>query len=424
MRESLRAADAVAAAPERRLERLREARRNAVEWFIEASRLQAAAQEDHAATRALVERYQGEFPDRRDAIATRFAPGERAMQALNTGAEAVAAQEALRAARQPIDIGLLATGYDAVLANRQAVLENRQILTRDLPTLARAYSKVLMDMREWYYVCVSRTSWNESSYAEREYHYPCVRVSAAALEAAEGFDDYDREFLLMRRAWGGEWHTDLQAISNVVTAQQTSVLWNELGLNPRINWPQNDDSASFWVRELREEYYHRYRFLENGEIRNGEWEQVTLALYDQHYDDLGMAILEKPFGQFEDEAVRTAAPPGMALVGDSRTGEWRSDGNNGLLWFWLGRYSSYNGLYGPGWGGYSQSEWNEYRNHRGRGESFYGSGTRTYGTLGSSTRTGPLAGSDFGRAGGFREAAAEVRSAGPAGRSGGPQSGK
>lgn len=423
---ALRSSREIAQQPRARFTRLFEAKRNSGPWPEQAQRLAASARTDHAAIAALSARYQQSYPTRREAIVARTASGERLIEQIRNGADAVASEGANKTAARPVNYARFADGHTAVVNGQRELSALRQRLARDLPSLDRAYSKVLIDMKADYSVCVSRTSWNEGmdEYpTETQHDYPCAMVPEAAFDTAEQFDDANSDFATHQSGWS-DWSTSFERIGDSTAA--TEALWSQLRLSPRASWPQGDNTATYWVRETLPRYFHRYAIIENGVRRNGDWVQVTPELYEEHWDDLGMSIVEKPFGAFEDEAVRTAAPAGMALVGDSRAGEWRNTSNGGSFWFWYPLFmNSYGGgHYGPGWNGYSRSEWDGYNRSRREGDGYYGSAGRSYGSAGSTTQTGPLRGSDFARRGGFREAAASARTAGPNGRSGGPQSGK
>ncbi len=419
----------IAQEPEARLVLLTRAKQESAAWFAQVPQLVAAAQSDLASVQTLAARYERTHPARQDAIRTRFAPGPQTMQTIETGATAVSAQQALAARNTQLDYGALATGYQAVTDGRTGMQTLRTRLERELPQLDRAYSKVLSDMRETYTVCVTRTSWQENAYddfpRETAYDYPCQQVSEDAFEAAEAFADYEYDFATYSQGWGGEPNIRHGDIGQEVTSDQTAQLWRELGINPTLAFPQGDNSASFEIREATATYFHRYTLLENRQRTTGDWEQVSEEFYEQHWGNLGLAIVEKPYGAFDDEAVTTGVPPGMTLVGDTRAGEWRSDGNGGNIWFWLYWHQAlYGNHYGPDHRGYSRAEWDDWRRRRNQG-AYTGMGpTPTYGSAGSATRTGPSASSDFARRGGFRQASADIRGAGPRGRSGGPQSGK
>lgn len=426
---AIRQSRAIAAKPGQRFKRLTEAKRQSGPWPEQAKRLSAAAKTDHEASTALVARYQKSYPTRRDAIATRYGQGESLIASVNLGAATVAAQAANKAAAKPIDYAAFADGHTAVVDGSAKIGKLRQQLTRDLPSLDRSYSKILSDMKAEYTVCASRTSWYENTYddfpRETGYDYPCVLVSEDVFETAEEFDDRDQDFATYGSIWGGG-EVRINSIGDVTDAE-AQALWKALNLDPKANWPGgSDNSATFWIRAAEAHYFHKYTYVSNGVRALGGWEEVTPELYEEHWDDLGLALLEKPYGKFEDEVSTAAAPPGMALIGDTKTGEWRTDNNGNSFWFWYPLFmSTYGRDYGPGWGGYSRAEWDEYnRSQRNRDAYYGGSGGRSYGTHGSTTQTGPLRGSDFAKRGGFKEAAAEVRGAGQSNRSGGPQSGK
>lgn len=427
---ALRRANDLAELPGSRLARLTEAKKRSATWSTQASRFVVESRVDHQAATALVARYRKSHPSRADAIASRFASGDRLIEEVEQHGRTVAQQAAFRANGKPVDYALFADSFTALTRAHGELDRLRQTLAKDLPSLDRTYSKVLIDMKVDYVLCVSRTSWNEAyDYPdEHPYQYPCKLVSEDVFETAEEFDDREQEFMTYQSGWSS-WSTRFGSIPEAVTEAETEVMWKELGFDPHEAWPSSSDNASsFDVESATARHYHRYAYVTNGVRTEGEFEEVSAELFDEHYDDLGLALLEKPYGAFESEAVKTASPPGMALVGNPKAGEWKSDGHGGSFWFWYPLFmNSYGGnMYGPGWNGYSRSEWDDYRRRREHGEGYYGgtTGGRTYGTTGSATQTGPARESNFARRGGFKEAAAEVRSAGPSGRSGGPQSGK
>lgn len=429
-RDLVNAARATAQAPVQRLNLLFDAKRNHAQWFAAAPGLATAARADVTSVTTLATRYQRTYPARADAIAARLAPITATMTSIDGGIETLRAQQALAENRSPLDYGALATAYHAVTTGRTSVQGASRTLTTQLPQLDRAYSKVLSDMRETYTVCVTRTSWDEGYQdfpTETPYDYPCRQVSEDAFETAEEFADRDREIATLVAKFGGGRelrHTDLGA--DVATSAEVQNLWRELNIDPNASFPQGDNSATFDIREADAQFFHQYTVLEQGRRTVGGWEQVTPEFYETHYGHLGLALIEKPYGAFDDEAVTSGVPPGMTLVGDPRAGEWRSDGNGGNVWFWLYWHQAlFGNNYGPGWGGYSRAEWDDWRSRRNEG-AYTGRDRNnpTYGSAGSATRSGPLSGSDFGRRGGFQDASASIRGAGPSGRSGGPQSGK
>ncbi len=146
-------------------------------------------------------------------------------------------------------------------------------------------------------------------------------------------------------------------------------------------------------------YSHQYRVV-TGESQAGsdelvyresvlDWQEVDSGTYERYRPSLGMAILSKgPDGNVD----RNAQPPGYQQVGDERYGRWRDDGSGRSFWEFYGQYALLSNLIGGFGRPIYRDDWNGYRDARGRGETWYGSGGgaaaggRTYGTNGSATR--------------------------------------
>lgn len=191
-------------------------------------------------------------------------------------------------------------------------------------------------------------------------------------------------------------------------------------------WPSSsDNSAEYYISDLRVENYHRYSDETNGAVKETDWIAVTSEEYEDKYNDLGMTLRSKPYGQFTAEVEDDPAPPGMSYVGNPRYGQWRNSGGNSS-WEFYSRYMLYRDLLGDSHPGYSRTEWDDYKTARSKGEGYYG-GTSTnprYGTASESIQSHPrFASSTFGRSGGFHSARSEVRTAGVHARGGGPGGG-
>ncbi len=413
--------------PSVRLAFLQETRVNTNTLIVEAPQLYAAIEGGQRAVSAAVSRYQSAFPSRRDDIAARAGQATVIYETSREAGLQVSAQAERQRARQALDYAALGDGHKKLQDLRPQMEAARQKVEQELSGLPKSYSKILIDMKDEYFACVSRTSWQESESieypSETVFNYPCVPVSDEAYETAGDFDDADNEVAKHYYSWGS-WKTSLYTMRDV-TEPDVQELWKELNLDPLLSWPRNDNEGTFWVRETKAHFYHRYAYVENGVRRDGEWEEVNPDLYHKHEAHLGMALVEKPSGKFENEVITDASPVGMALVGDERAGKWETRGGN-TVWIWGGPFqSSYGGFYGPGWSGYSRSEWDSWNRERSAGRTYTGpdSSSPKYGTAGGVTRSSSLAGSEFAKRGGLQEASAEVRGAGPSGRSGGPQKG-
>jgi hypothetical protein len=279
--------------------------------------------------------------------------------------------------------------------------------------LYTSYTKILKDMKEDYFVTIKRESWDENS------------------------DYYDPRFATYQRQVSPELYEaliaeDLDTIATITAGFTGSKFsskigdrWKELAINPAEHWPgRGHNAAAFWVEDSREAYFHKYLLEQEGETRETDWEPVEPDVYDANFEYLGMAILAKPYGVFEEDRDVQAAPPGMAYVGNDKYGEWKTDSSGNSFWSWYGKYALFSMLFNsrPSYYGYnSWNGWNSgYRNSR----PYFGktqNGFQQYGTSGTAVKQSPgFQSSNFARTGGFRSQTASVRGAASGLRGGGP----
>lgn len=138
-----------------------------------------------------------------------------------------------------------------------------------------------------------------------------------------------------------------------------------------------------------------------------------------------MDVYSKGFGTFASEATTEAAPPGMVYVGDTTTGEWRTDSNGNSFWHYYGQYAFFSNLIGGSNPYHYRSEFDEWdRDYRYRGKPYYSKikGREDEPRYGGSSAfvAARFPGSTFTRSG---LADATLRNAGPVARSGGPGGG-
>jgi hypothetical protein len=170
---------------------------------------------------------------------------------------------------------------------------------------------------------------------------------------------------------------------------------------------------------------HKYTLVKNGKKQETGWVEVDEEDYWEYVNYLGMEIVSKPYGVFEDEKIKEPSPPGMAFVGNERYGEWRQDPATGRsFWHYYGLYSFFMGGRGRY---YYRDDWNTWRNGYRNRRPYYGGSVSTgpiYGTGGSWVRTqGRYRNTDFVRRGGLKAAPPSIRGAGAARRGGGPGGG-
>ena len=111
--------------------------------------------------------------------------------------------------------------------------------------------------------------------------------------------------------------------------------------------------------QYRHQYEVQYEPLENPDTLLsdiGEFTTVSDTYFNQHVDDMGMALVSKTDGELE----KAAAPPGYSrYVGNERYGQWRTDNSGNRFWEFYGKYAfmrSMFGFYSPVRYGY----WNDY----------------------------------------------------------------
>jgi len=352
------------------------------------------------------------FPKRSDDIGKRFAPLKKLQKNSSESLSYAQGQLKQHLSEGNADYAYFYWAIEGVKNNLEALTKKDKEYRAEIGELSQSYTKILTDMRIDYYVTVGRSSWDEYSdyWKEHKYIYPPGRI------------DY-KPYTFFTRLNPNTIPASFIRNKGIKT-HIPDKYWNMLKINPQKNWPGGDSHAEFWFEEVFPRAFHKYLVTQNGVQESTSWVEIDEEEYYDAYDYLGMEIVSKPYGFFEKEQAKEAAPPGMAFVGDTRYGKWRTDSATGKqFWYFLGAYSFLNR--GPGFY-YYRSDWNGWRkNYRDR-KPWYGGGKAAplYGTFGTDARTNSrYTKTDFAKRGGFRAQAASVRGAGPARRGGGPGGG-
>ncbi len=415
IRTSLDRVAEIAREPAKRAAFLKDARDRAPE-IVSAGAVKLA--EASAALRSLeveIARVSSDYAEKREDLAGRRA-GLGQLESDARASQAVAEREAAGIAAGTADLAAFADAGTAVVTRSEEALAGDVALRAKMKELYRSYSKTLLDMKEENIIQIGRTSWNESYDFPRETEVLFkVEVQEETLGALESWGD--RPIGSIGSSWG-------RSSLNVAIDRE---VWDSLRIDPVARFPRGDSRAEFWVGESESKYYHRYALVEGDESSETDWEEVTEETYGDYYDDLGMDIVSKPYGSYEDEVLTEAAPAGMAYVGNPKYGRWETDNQGRRHWSWGESFLFYYLVFGGrGRHYYYYNDWNRWNSgYRGR-RSWYGpsGGAAVYGTYGSSTRNSSrYANSGFARAGGFVRADRSIRGAGPSGRGGGPGGG-
>lgn len=246
--------------------------------------------------------------------------------------------------------------------------------------LYRSYTKILADQKVNYFIVIGRATWCEGEYCGNgtTKHYPAMQVDNKVFEY---YDAFNADIIAsMSTSWGSE----------RFKLKVSEAAWNALGIDRRWNWSRGDGYAEYWIEKIYSNTYHRYTEVVNDRMTKGPWVKVKEDDFWSQYNNLGMAVLTKPYGYYEEDALKDAQPVGMATMatptvnngvatGRNQYGEWRHE-NGRSFWHYYGMYSMFRLLTGNR---YYYNDWYGYNSY-GRGRSYYGR-RNEYGTWGSST---------------------------------------
>ena len=356
-----------------------------------------------------------DFPDLTEKINARFAPAARLSQESTTHLTTITTQYSKHQAGQDTDYASFTDSFQALTLGLTQIQALEKTITQQMAQLNTSYTKILKDMKEDYYVTIKRESWDENSdFYDPKFATFTRQVSPEAYEALTS-DTIDTIGTITAGFTGSRF------------SNQVGEAWDELNIDPADQWPsRSHNAATFFVEEANEVYYHKYLLEKEGETKETDWEKVDADFYDANFEFLGMAILAKPYGMFEEDRLTQAAPPGMAYVGNSKYGEWQKDNTGNSFWSWYGKYALFSMLLGPRPFYYGHNSWNGWNNNYRNRQPYFGqaqNGAQKFGTNGTAVKTSPqFQNTNFAKSGGFKSQTASVRGAGANLRSGGPKS--
>lgn len=377
----LASAQNVAKRPRHLTDLVTQASRYSADMRNTAKGWRAELERERVRVEPIVERAQSRHANKKDDLAARLRTVDEVIGKAKTGEAAVQTE----GAKNPVPLGAFAVAFEGL---ETAHLSGTALL-KDLEArcgqLDRTYTRTLVDMKAEYKVVFGRASWDSSSdYGEQTHLYSPVIVSP-------------REFV--------------NYVKNPNNVQP-------VGIDPFENRPGSHDGSEFWIEDTDEAFFHQYIVHENGVLTRTDWVPVDDDDFYANVENLGMDILNKPYGMYDDEAEEEAAPAGYAYVGNPRYGTW----NNGV-WTWLPAYLLWSNLYGGR--RYMYNDWDDWRrNYRGA-RPYYGRRTgdeNEYGTYGSAGR-GYFGGTTWARSGGLNRQDPTIRDLARNFRSGGPGGG-
>lgn len=354
-----------------------------------------------------------QFPASEAKITARFAPFVKMADNTKVNTDIVKTQYKAHT-EGPADYAAFVTAADAIEEAKVTLSREAPKFEKDLDQLYQSYTKILEDMKVDYFVNIYRESWDERSdfYNPRIFAYT-VQVSPAVFQA---LTQSEAESIAELKSGGKG--------MNIRVTPGLESAFKALNLDLAAGWPDSrHNAATFYLESTQLKHFHKYLKEENGETSETGWEAVNASFYEQNMDNLGMAILSKPYGEFEPDP--QAAPPGMAYVGNPEYGEWKKDENGNNFWSWYGKYAFFSNLFFFPPHYYSDGSWNRWRSDYRYKKPYYGQSQTgyTFGTRGSTMNQSPrYQNSTFSKTGGFKTASASVRGGASGLRGGGPKS--
>lgn len=406
-----------------RMQLLDTSRKNVTTWHTNAKTWTDSINTTVLAVTPVFQKARIDFPTRATDIDKRTIPLRQIQEGSKTALQTVETQYANHTGAKTTDYAAFADTYKLLERNATTVKTEDARYRAQLASLYREYSIVLEDMKIEYSVTVGRSSWDESSdWGEQDMTYPETRVSKADYDYLVALPE-DQNLASRNRGWG-DWTNSIDIDQNV---------WKHLGIDTAASWPNSShNSSQFYIQDIEPIYFHKYTEVNGRTKTPRDWQTVDEEDFGEHVNNFGMALRTKKLGQFEDEVLDQATPPGMDMVGDPRYGNWVSDGKGGQTWSFLEMYAVYALLSGNN-GIYSRTDYDSYRRWReddrrpggGGVYGWYGAnrGAPTYGSTGTrTTSSAQYRSSPFSRVGGVRAVPNDIRSAGGNARTRGPGS--
>jgi hypothetical protein len=380
-------ARAYADLPQRRREFIDEVSRSYARLSQESTDNANAVNTAVASVLTMGEKARSAFPARAADIDRRIQPIQRLADVTARARQKVSFETANAAAGRAADFVVLGDNAQLVSKNASKILEDTRAVGPQFLSLSSSYSSALADMKAVYFITVQRWAWNESQDSPPVHTYTYTRRELPG-DAFDYFNALPESLPYVARFSSSWFGSEIGAHANVDSAR-----WEGLGIAPKEAWVGRDDTAEYGF-SLSADYFHKYLVTEDGQAQETDWQKVDETMFENHVDDLGMDIVAKPFGAFEDEKITNPTPAGLAFVGNPQYGRWETDNRGASLWTWYLQYRLFSALLGAGGQPYSyrRDEWDTWST-RYRGQPYYGEdkdkreryGTNGY-VVGSSNR--------------------------------------
>jgi hypothetical protein len=367
-----------------------------------------------------------QFPQQKQRIAKLIAPFTELHDKMVSALESLQAE----AAKPKPNYAQMTEHAQVVVGGKGTFVEDDKAVRAKFKELPTTETHTLVDIRVDTVVFISRTSWDSwSDYGgDTDFDYPDIAVDQ---EAAEYFSGLAIDQQLAH-------DVDAKLLEGIDAAQ-----WAKLDIDPSAGMPGGDNSAEWYYGGMEDSICHQVLVLIDGEpdaSGHPSPEDDDCAQYNTEaalaegkfwvepddgplFEAIGMDIFSKGAGLFRDEATTAASPPGMAYVGDPKTGEWKEDSDGNSFWVFYGKYRLFSDLIGGPRPYHYRSEYNTWNNGpRYNNKPYYAgtAGNPRYGGKSAGVNSRLPKGSSYKSTG---LSSANARGAGPSARAGGPGGG-
>lgn len=323
-----------------------------------------------------------DYSTRRDDIQSRFASLRKFLDdAENKYVDAT--QEYNNISSAKVDYAKLADSMQFISESLSNAQKREKKLKSKLGEHYRSYIKILSDMKIEYFSVLMRSTWDESSDwdTEKTYKYSPKKITE------ETYEQLGRYGAVASACWG--WFCSEPKIS------VPSKIWSEIKVNLKQSLPSSHSHGEYWIEDFYAVAYHKYTIIENDKKKETNWVKVSEDEYWKHEEHLGLTIVSKPYGFYEEEKTTSASPTGLGLIaqpkvvagvstGNNQYGEWKQKSDGTSFWEFYGQYRLMTDLIGGfGQSHYSYDDWDHY-NRSDRKKSYYGRKDQ-YGTYGAAT---------------------------------------
>ena len=352
--------------PQQRREYVDRVTRSYARLLKESSDNADAAKAALASLLAERDKTRGAFPARDADIEKRIQPVQKLADEAARASQKVSFEAANASAGRAADFVVL--GDNAQLLSRRAstIREDARSADGQLKSLSASYSKALADMKAVYYIAVQRWAWNDDADypITHTYTYPKQELTG---DAFDYFNSLPESLPYVMKGSVGFFGPRYQLHDGVAPDR-----WAALRIDPNEEYVHGDNAAEYGFT-LSADYFHKYLITDNGQTQETDWQKVDETMFESHVDDLGMDIVSKPFGTFEDEKITNPTPAGLAFVGNPQYGRWQTDDRGTSFWAWYGAYRLFGDLLGTRGQpyGYRRDEWETWST-RYRGQPYYG----------------------------------------------------